>query len=50
VLRDSGRVRLTPVLKGWMGLVLERLDQAAAATDGHHGAGQPLHLELLHVV
>jgi hypothetical protein len=49
-LHDSGQVGLTPILKGRMGPVLERLDQAAAETDGHRGAGQPLRLALLQVV
>jgi hypothetical protein len=38
------------VLKGRMGPVLERLDEAAAEADGHRGACQPLRLELLQVV
>jgi hypothetical protein len=50
VLRDSGWVGLTIVFKGRIGPVLERLDQAAAETDGHYGAVQPLRLELLQVV
>jgi hypothetical protein len=33
-----------------VGPVLERLDEAAAEADGHHGVGQPLRLELLQVI
>jgi hypothetical protein len=46
LLGDPGWVGLPPILKGRMGPVLERLDEAAEA-DGHRGAGQPLRLELL---
>jgi hypothetical protein len=33
-----------------MDQVLESLDETAAEADGHRGANQPLHLELLQVV
>jgi hypothetical protein len=50
VLGDPGWVRLSPVLEGRMGSVLERLDEAAAEADGHRGVGQPFRLELHKVV
>jgi hypothetical protein len=34
-LCDSGRVRLPPILEGWVGPVLERLDETTAEADGH---------------
>jgi hypothetical protein len=50
VLCDQSGFGLPPVLEGRMGPVLERLDEAAAEADGHHGAGQPLSLEMLQVI
>jgi hypothetical protein len=41
---------LSPVFKGRMGPVPERLDKEVVEADGHRGAGQPLRLELLQIV
>jgi hypothetical protein len=46
-LSDPSWIGLPPVLEGRMGPILEWLNETAAEADGHHGIGQPLHLELL---
>jgi hypothetical protein len=48
-LHDPSRVGLHPVLEGWVGPVLERLDEVAAEANGHRGTKQPVRLKLLQV-
>jgi hypothetical protein len=49
-LHDPGGVRLSPILEGWVGPILDGLDEAAADAYGHYATDQPLRLQLLLVV
>jgi hypothetical protein len=49
-LYDPGGVGLPPVLEGWVGLILDGLDEPAVEAYSHCAASQPLCLQLLQVV